>query len=951
MLRLALTVTEFLCLQSITAHNKNITDKLFFPFSNHKIIHVGVLIVVALFGWVNNGYANNFNYDNFSYPKDTIEINVDSSKTVIDSTYNSLQNLVENDSIRMDSNRVDSIKNILENPERMESSFKSKVKYHADDSIMIDNHNNKAYLWGKAWVEYEDIKLDADYLEIDFAANEVFAKGLPDSTGKIINTPIFVEDGKEYKSGEMIYNFNTKKGLIKKITTQEASGYIHGETIKMASQDVFYIKNGKYTTCNLDHPHYYVQAKKLKIINNDKIVTGPAFLNIEDVPTFLGVPFGFFPNQDERTSGIIVPAMGSSATKGFSLNNGGYYFGFSDKMDLSITGDIYTNGSWSGRAVTNYNQRYKRHGSFKFSYTNNKQGEKDAPDYTESTAFFINWRHAQDPKAKPNSNFTASVNLGSSNYFQNDLNTASEDYLRNEFSSNITYTQKFAQSPFSASINASHNQNNQDSTINFVLPEVNLNMARVFLFKRKVKIGRDKWYEKVGLTYQGAFKNEIKAQLNEVFDDPENNVQGSKYVAAEFNNGVRHRLNTSTSFKLGHLNLSPGIGYNETWYFKSVNQQFDPSLLITKRDSSGTILYDTAYGQVVKDTTLGFYRFGSLNLNASLSTKLYGMYAFRGKNLKAIRHTLTPTVSFSYKPDLSGSHPEFFGETVVDTAGNTKRYSVFEGSVYGLPNGSKFGNLSFQLQNIFEMKHKKRNDTTDQYTNTKLLDAWNFATSYNLLADSFNWAPVRMDIRAKVGKYMNFNVGTTSDFYGLKTTYNPDSKKEVVTRSSNFHYNQTNSLLRLTQFRTSVGLNLSGNSQSSKKDKKQIEQINSNVDPNSIYQESQYVDFNIPWDLRVNYVVTYNKPLDVVKVVNSLTFSGGVNLTPGWKIQMRSSYDFDLNALGYTTMNVYRDLHCWQIDLSLTPFGTRKSFMINIKVKQGFLQDLKMTKNSRWFDG
>tara|TARA_R110002050_G_scaffold141251_2_gene266299 strand:- start:6367 stop:9063 length:2697 start_codon:yes stop_codon:yes gene_type:complete len=898
-----------------------------------------VLIICLTFAGIGNAYAIFLNSEraneiSLNWNADSIEVNLDSS-----SVNSQPINGLNPDTITQtlpDTQIVNSLKKLVKNPERMESSFKSKVKYHADDSIMIDNLNNKAYLWGKAWVEYESIKLDADYLEIDFAANEVLAKGLPDSTGKIVNTPIFNEKGQEYSSGEMLYNFHSKKGLIKKITTQESSGYIHGETVKMYSQDVFYIKNGRYTTCNLEHPHYYVKSKKLKIINNDKIVTGPAYLAVEEVPTFLAVPFGFFPNQDKRTSGVLVPAIGNSQSKGFSLSNGGYYFGISDQVDLKILGDAYTNGSWSVRAISKYNQRYKRSGSFQFSYTNSKTGEKDEPNYTVSKAFFVNWSHSQDPKARPNSNFTAMVNLGSSNYFQNDLNVSSNNYLRNEFSSNITYTQKFGDSPFTATINASHNQNNVDSTINFVLPNVNLNMSRIYPFKKKVRIGKSKWYEKIGMNYKADFKNQLNLSTTDVFGDAEN--PPLQDFTGKFNNGVKHQVNTSTSVKLGQFNLSPGISYGETWYFKQVHQAFDSTTYIEGSD--------TLYGRVVKDTTSAFSRFGNLNLNASIATKIYGIFAFRGEHLKAIRHTITPAVGFSYQPNLSDKFPEYFGETVTDTAGTTKNYTVFDNSVYGTPNGSEMGNVTFQIQNIIEMKRKKRNDTTDAFTNVKLIDAWNFNTSYNMLADSFNWAPMRMDIRARIGKLVNINAGTTSDFYGLKT----DSETGTVSRSSNFNYNLTQKPLRLTQFRTSVGLKFSGQSGSNEKDKEEIKKLNQTDNQNPIYQESQYVDFNIPWDAQINYVVTYNKPLDEVSVVNTLNFSGSVNLTPGWKIMMRSSFDFDLNKLGYTTMNVYRDLHCWQIDLSLTPFGTRKSFMVNLKVKQGFLQDLKMTKNSRWFD-
>lgn len=843
------------------------------------------------------------------------------------------------DSNPIDTSKIDSLKEIMESPEQMESSFRSKVKYHADDSIMIDNKNNKAFLWGKAWVEYEDIKLDADYLEIDFARNEVLAKGMRDSTGTLTNTPVFKEKGQEYKSGEMVYNFQTKKGLIKKITTQEATGYIHGETIKMASQDVFYIKNGKYTTCNLDNPHYHVQAQKLKIINNDKIVTGPAYLAVESVPTFLAVPFGYFPNQDTRTSGIIIPAIGSSQTKGFALQNGGYYFGFSDQMDLKIVGDIYTNGSWTARGIGRYNSRYKRSGKFSYNYTVNNDGERDTEDFTQAKSTFITWSHRQAPKAKPNSDFQAQVSLGSSNYFQNDLNVSSDNYIRNEFNSNITFSQRFGRSPFSASINASHNQNNIDSTINFTLPELTVNMSRINPFKRKVKIGKDKWYEKIGVNYTGNFKNKLSTKTFQIFNDPEDLDTTYTFMTPEINNGASHTINASTSIKAGNFNFSPGVNYRETWYFKSVSQNWD----------TNAIGENNQQGAIVRDTTNGFYRYGNLSINATASTRIYGIYAFKNGNLKAIRHTITPTVGLSYVPDLSTSHSEYFGTTQLDTNGTIGNYTVFDrdAGLYGTPNGSEQGNVSMQIQNIIEAKHKKRSDTTNSYTNVNIIDAWNFGTSYNMLADSFNWSLLRMDVRARIGKFVNLNTNTYSDLYGLET----DSETGAVSRSKNFNFNSTNQPFRLVRLNSSVGLNFSGNSTGTEKEKSEISEINDRQDGNSIYQEEQYVDFNIPWNLKVNYVFTYLKPLDEVTIVNSLAFSGSVNLTPGWKIRMSSSYDFELQQLGYTTIDVYRDLHCWQIDLSVIPFGDRKSFRINLKVKQGFLQDLKLSKNSRWFDG
>ena len=312
----------------------------------------------------------------YNYRADTILTL--SSDTLLDSLLAPVPDSV----VTMDSIFQQTVTQEQEKVERMESTFRSKVTYHGNDSIMLDHRNNKAYMWGDAWVKYEGIELKADYLEIDFEKSEVIARGLPDSNGVMKNLPVFTEKGQEYKSAEMVYNFQTKKGLISKITTQEASGYIHGDRVKMASDNVFYIRNGKYTTCSLDHPHYYVQSNKLKIINNDKIVTGPAYLAVQDVPTFLAVPFGFFPNQDERTSGIIIPAIGTSQSLGFALTDGGYYFGFSNKFDLKLLGDVYCNASWSARAVASYKQRYKRFGQFDFKYTNRKNGVENTPSYS-----------------------------------------------------------------------------------------------------------------------------------------------------------------------------------------------------------------------------------------------------------------------------------------------------------------------------------------------------------------------------------------------------------------------------------------------------------------------------------------------------------------------------------------------------------------------------------------
>lgn len=937
MLRLANSNSEFVDLHHYCGNNKNTTYKLSSTPLHYKIIHVSLLIVVGLGCFTigasgatikpHSEFSTNYFATNDTLP-DTI--NIEPKKT-----YELEPDSILSDSLPINQTELDSLNEEANNTSN--SSFKAEVQYHGNDSIMIDNRNNKAYMWGEAWVKYQGIELKADYLEIDFAKNVVRAKGLPDSNGVIQNTPVFKEKGQEYKSAEMTYNFQTKKGLINKITTQENTGYIHGKTVKMASEDVFYIKDGQYTTCELDHPHYYIKSNKLKIINNDKIVTGPAYLVINDVPTFLAVPFGFFPNQDSRKSGIIIPTIGSTEAQGFNLTNGGYYFGISDQMDLELVGDIHSNGSWTAKSLFKYNQRYKRSGAFQFSYNNRKSGDPDSPDYTKQTSYFINWSHTQDPKAKPNSNFTAIVKLGSSNYYQNDIATDVNQYLRNEFSSNVTYTQKFGNSPFSLKINGSHNQNNVDSTVTFKVPELALNMSRIFPFKRKIKVGRDKWYEKIGMTYSSNFKNQLRTNFADL---------GSVDNLKNMQNGVKHQINTSTSVKAGKINFSPGINYGETWYFKKYNQQFAYDVI----DTGDTPIYNDS---IVMDTANGFYRFGDLNMNVSASTKLYGMFNFRGENLKAIRHTVTPTVSFTYKPDLSQLHPEYFGKVDIDTLGNTRDYTVFDGSVYGVPNGAESGRVGFEIQNILEMKNKKRNDTTDTFTNTKLIDAWNFNTTYNILADSQNWSPLTMRINARIGKNVVWTTNTAHDFYGLDkfTTTNENGViTETVKRSNQFHFNQTDGLLRLTRFETGLGLNFAGKSTASEEEQAAINEIYQPRDANNPYVTPQYFDFNIPWNVSINYKFTYSKPLDEAIIVNSLFFSGNINLTQGWKVGVTSSYDFDLEQLGLTQFKVVRDLHCWQINLEVIPFGPRKSFFVNINVKQGFLTDLKLTRRNAWFD-
>ncbi len=795
------------------------------------------------------------------------------------------------------------------------SSLRTKVIYSATDSIIMDNREQKAYLFGDAVVEYEDIKLKAAVIEINFEKSLAVAKGVPDSTGKLVGTPVFYEKTHEYKAKEMVYNFETKKGIIREARTQEGQGYIHGYKVKLASDNVFYIKNGKYTTCNLDHPHFYIKAGKLKIINNDKIVTGPAYMAIEDVPTPLAVPFGFFPNNMRRRSGFIIPQFGGWQTKGYSLTDGGYYLAISEHIDLKLLGDIYTNGSWAARAISNYKVRYKFSGSFNVNYMVSKTGDPDSPDYTLTRDFFVRWTHIQDPKANPNSSFSASVNLGSSNYFQNDFNTSNTDYQRNEFKSNITYSYRFGTSPFAVSVNANHNQNNRDTTISITLPELTLTMNRIFPFKRKNPVGRSKWYESIGLSYTMNMRNEIEAKEYAIFQ---------QQTFDNMRNGLVHVIPLSTSLKAGPVSISPGLSWRDTWYIETYRKK-----------------WDTANEEVVMDTIPGFNRFGQGNANITVSTRLYGLYSFKkkGARVKALRHTMTPNVSFSYTPDLTPMRPEVFYEYVSDTNGTVTEGTVFDGAIYGAPSTYQRAIVSFNLQNIVEIKHKPKNDTTGKYQNKTIIDAINFRANYDIFKDSINWSPITMDIRTTIGKIFNIRFTTVGNIYAIDDNGRLTGKTE---------YSVNRNLLRLTTFRSNIGIRLKGKPRDASLPAapqitpQQRELIND-------YYE-QYIDFNIPWSLNIDYSFAYNKQGLEPTFVNSMTLRGDVNITPRWKIGFTTGYDFERGEVNFTRFNIYRDLHCWQFNLDVIPFGPRTSFMFSINVKSPVLQDLKLSRRRNWFD-
>ncbi|RLD62744.1 MAG: LPS-assembly protein LptD, partial [Bacteroidetes bacterium] len=615
------------------------------------------------------------------------------------------------------------------------------IDYSASDSIIFLRSANKLYLYKNAQISYKDVELKADYIELDLEKNEVYATGILDSLKKIIGKPIFKQGSEEFESEKIIYNFKTEKGLIKGVFSKQSGGYLHSETTKKLPTNEICVKNGKYTTCNLEHPHFYIALTKAKVIPDDKIVSGPAYLVIEDIPLYVvGIPFGFFPNTKSRKSGVLIPTYGEEKRRGFYLRNGGWYFGISDYFDLSIRGDIYSKGTWQANVRSRYKKRYKFSGNVDVSYSDLVVSEPGLSDYMKTKQYKVLWRHSQDPKASPNSNFSANVNLGSSSYDKYSSNNNAA-YLKNTTQSSVHYDKTFPGTPFNFSANFNHSQNSIDSIVNLTLPEMTFNMKRIFPFKVKNNAGKTKWFEKIGISYSSNLKNTVSVKDTSLF---------SHKTLDEFKYGIVHKVPVSTSFKLlKYFTVSPSLNYTERWYFTYLNKYINEA--------------DTT---LVTDTLNGFNRVFDYSYNAALNTQIYGMYQFKKSFVKAIRHRITPSVTLSYRPDFSN---EKWGYYKKDPLDSTKTYSVYSNGIYSAPGSGKSGLVNFNVANNIEMKIKSKKDTVTGTKKIVLIENLSFSTSYNMLADSLRWSKIRISGRTKLFKRLDINYSANLDPYILKS--------------------------------------------------------------------------------------------------------------------------------------------------------------------------------------
>jgi len=813
------------------------------------------------------------------------------------------------------------------------------VEYAASDSIDYNVEAQKVYLFGSGSIKYKSITLEANYIEFDMGTEMVFAKGIFDTiSGLMMGEPKFTEGDESFECKDMNYNFRTKKGFITDIFTEQEGGFLHSAVTKRHPNDHIHMKNGMYTTCDARHPHFYIALTKAKSIPDDKIISGPAYLVLADVPIPLGVPFGFFPSNQTRASGFILPTYGEEQRRGFYLRGMGFYLALSEYFDLGLKGDIYTNGTWGIRTQSSYRKRYKFNGNVGFNYFENVRGEKGLENYSKRKDFSIRWTHSQATQANPYQSLRASVDFSTTQYDQNHSRNIN-NVLRGTKRSSVSYSRLFPNAPFNFSSSASATQNSQTRKVDLNLPSANFSMNRLYPLKRRSGGGKTRFYEKLQLSYSATFDNRLNAHEDSLF---------TSVSMDDFNMGYRHSVPVSLPVNfLGHFTLSPSVRYSGVLFTRSINPQyFDPA---GNPSGSGqdTLIIDTVQ-------ELRYAHAYVPSVGVSFTPKIYGMYNFREESrIIAIRHVMSPSASFSYAPDMSGKVPDYYQEVQVDTNGNTRTYSLFDESVYRTPVASgRSGAISLGLKNNIEMKLKPKSDTSVEFTKVKLLDNINFGTSYSIFKDSMKWAPVRMTANTSLFK-RKISLRFSSIFNPYSYVIDESGRGRNIDRAL---IKTDQKLARLTNFDISVGFRFSsakgGGQEKIEEEGLANDPTASLVNPtgyDEVYATS-YVDFDIPWSISVNYNFRYTKPYEEHKIIQSLRLNGDFSLTPKWKIGYRTGYDFKAKKVSTTNLSIHRDLHCWEMQVTVVPFGTYRSYSFQINIKSSILRDISYEKRDSWYD-
>ena len=839
------------------------------------------------------------------------------------------------------------------------------VKYSAEDSLVYDAESGTAYLYGNSKVDYENMKLTSDKVHMNLDKSTVRATGTVDSTaeGGIKGKPVFTMGKDEYKSDTMAFNFKSKKGLIKGVYTEQQDGFLSGEVGKRDSTGSIYLQHGRYTTCDKPHPDFYIALSRAKVRPGKDVVFGPAYLVVADVPLPLAIPYGFFPFSKKYSSGFIMPSYGDESDRGFYLRDGGYYFAISDKWDLKLLGEIYTKGSWGVSAASNYRKRYRYSGSFLFSYQDSKTGDKGLPDFAEQESFKIQWNHRQDPKANPYSSLAASVNFATSSYERNNLNSMynPQTLTQTTRTSSVSWSTGFSSIGLSLSATTNLAQNMRDSSIQITLPDLNISLSRFYPFKRKHLVGKERWYEKISMSYTGQLANSISTTEDKILHSN---------LIKDWKNAFQHTIPVQANFTLfNYINVTPSFNFTDRMYSKKVTRGWD----------------NTLQKEVVRDTIYGFHNVYNWSMNVGASTKLYGFWVpnrkLFGDKIQAIRHVITPQVSFSYSPNFGARRYGYYDSyQYTDASGNVKlvEYSPYQDELYSVPGKYKTEMISWDVSNNIEMKIKSDKDTTG-YKKISIIDELGASMSYNAAADYHRWSDLSMRLRLKWWKNYTFSMNAQFATYAYELDANG---KPYVGNHTEWGYG------RLPRFQgMSQNFSFTLNPEKLKKwfgrkddkddDKVSVDSdgpdtnIESNMDDDlekgkyaakkkrgniAETDDDGYMSFNMPWSLTIGYGITMRENTAgrfntktmryPYKFTQTLNFSGNIRISDGWNINFSSGYDFENHAMSMTTASLSRDLHCFNMSASvvLAPYT---SYNFTFRCNAATLTDaLKYDKRS-----
>lgn len=835
--------------------------------------------------------------DSLSFPKDSLAI------------ADSLQKV-----------KQDSLRAVLVDSLKKKSDLEEPLKYSAKDSMVFDVKNRILYLYNGATLKYQSMDLQAHTIWVDWKENLVYAEGIWDSTlnngkGDWKNTPVFKDDEDTYYAEKMKYNFKTKKGSILQVKTNQNGDVLLGDSIRMNPDKSIFIKDGKFTTCDHEPPHFYIQSSKLKVVPNSKIISGPLFMVVENLPIPIIIPFGYFPLNKKRTSGIVFPQYGESDRLGFFFQRMGYYWAFSKYADIFFKGDIYTKGSWQLGFESNYNKRYTMRGRIDFNRFREINGDPLDPDYSRSTLTKLTWQHTQT--MGPYATLNANVNYTTNNYFRRATFFNPTNIFNNTVQSSINFSKVFPNTPWSLTAAANAIQYVDQQKVDLQLPTVNINRARTFPLKRKNKVGDTRWYEQIGLDYSTSIVNRVNTYDSLLF---------SPDIWKEMNNGVKQTAGVSTGFSVfKYFRFNPSFSYNEYWYLKTIRKEF------VIRDISDTTIVNTVNA---------FRATRDFAFNTSLTTNIYGIW---GTAKVRFRHTIRPNLSFVYRPDFSESKYKNYETVPINRSGDVTKYSIFEQTVFGGPPAGKQEAIHFGVANVLEMKlPPAKNDTSAKKEPRKLIIIDNLGVngSYNRAADSLKWSNFSVNFRNNIlENKININVNTTLDPYHF------EPKGTSFVRVNKLYWEEKKRLARFTNWNVSIGTNFqSKNSKVSKWTEFMIKKR----ETDSLFKK--YETFQIPITFNFSYNLNYDRPFHDYTITETIRLDGNIQFTPKWTINFNTGYDLRTKKMAYTNLSIVRDLHCWELRFNWIPFGQFKSYNMTINVKSQTLQDLRLQKRRVWQD-